>query len=92
MIYTLQEKLEDSKEIILIPITKKATADEFYEFRSLMAHAAKILVKIIYNRIESIVEKQLSNDQFGFRRNKGTIDLKLKNICRKKTLNLLKTF
>jgi len=37
-----------------------------------MAHAAKILVKIICTRIENIVEKKLSDDQFGFRRNKGT--------------------
>ncbi|VVC32502.1 Reverse transcriptase domain [Cinara cedri] len=65
---------KDFKESIIIPIPKKATADKCNEFRtiSLMAHAAKILVKIICTRIESIVEKELGDDQFRFRRNKGT--------------------
>jgi len=73
-IYTTGEIPKDFKESIIIPIPKKATADKCNEFRtiSLMAHAAKILVKIICTRIESIVEKELSDDQFGFRRNKGT--------------------
>jgi hypothetical protein len=31
-----------------------------------MAHTAKILIKIICTRIENIVEKELSGDQFGF--------------------------
>ena len=73
-IYTTGEIPKDFKESIIVPIPKKATADKCNEFRtiSLMTHAAKILVKIICFRIESIVEKELSDDQFGFRRNKGT--------------------
>lgn len=37
-----------------------------------MIHSAKILVKIIGDRIVYVIERQLSSDQFGFRRNKGT--------------------
>lgn len=34
-----------------------------------MVHEAKILVKIICNRIKNKIKKHVSNDQFGFRRN-----------------------
>lgn len=73
-VYTTGEISKDFTESIIIHIPKKATADKCNEFRtiSLMAHTAKILVKIICTRIESTVEKELSDDQFGFRRNKGT--------------------
>jgi len=40
----------------------------------LTVHSAKILVKIIGNRIARKIERQLSNDQFGFRKNKVTTE------------------
>jgi hypothetical protein len=42
--YTMEEIHKDFKESIIIPITKKATADKRNEFRtiSLMAHANNI--------------------------------------------------
>lgn len=48
-IFTTGEIPKDFKESIIVPIPKKATADKCNEFRtiSLMAYAAKILVKII---------------------------------------------
>jgi hypothetical protein len=39
-----------------------------------MAHAANIPIKIICIWIENIVQKELSDDQFGFRRNKSTTE------------------
>jgi hypothetical protein len=39
-----------------------------------MTPAADILIQIICTQIENIVEKELTEDQFGFRRNKGTRD------------------
>jgi|UniRef100_A0A2S2QUQ4 hypothetical protein len=73
-IYTTEEFPKDFKESIIIPIPKKVTVDKFNKFRtiSLMAHAAKILIKIICTRIMNIVEKEISGDQFGFRKNKST--------------------
>ncbi|KAL4107862.1 hypothetical protein QTP88_018144 [Uroleucon formosanum] len=57
----------------LIQNAGRKIENEFeYRTPSLMIHSAKILVKIIGNRIEHKIERQLSNDQFGFRRNKGT--------------------
>lgn len=58
-IYALGEIPEDFKEIIIISISKKATSNKFNEFRviNVMVHADKILVKIIFNRIENIIGK-----------------------------------
>lgn len=58
-IYTTEKIPKDFKNSIILPIPKKATADKCNEFRTvrLMAHAAKILIKIKCNRIENIVEK-----------------------------------
>lgn len=73
-IYITGEVPEDLKKNIIITLPKKATAEKCNEYRtlSLMIHSAKILVKIIGDRIDHVIERQLSSDQFGFRRNKGT--------------------
>jgi hypothetical protein len=39
---------------------------------SLLTHVSKILIKIINRGIEEKVEQYLKNDQYGFRRQKGT--------------------
>jgi hypothetical protein len=41
---------------------------------SLIAHTAKIVEKILRRRIEKKIEDVLGEDQFGFRRGKGTKD------------------
>ena len=41
---------------------------------SLIAHTAKIVAKILRRRIEKKIEDVLGEDQFGFRRGKGTRD------------------
>ena len=37
-----------------------------------MSHVMKLLLKIILDRIESKIEKEIGETQFGFRRGKGT--------------------
>lgn len=75
-IYNTKDIQKDFKDSIIIPTPKKPTGDKCNEFRtiSLMPHKSKILVTIIWTWIESLVEKELSEDQFGFRvrMNKGT--------------------
>ena len=44
---------------------------------SLIAHTAKIIAKILRRRIEGKIEDILGEDQFGFRRGKGTRDSKM---------------
>ena len=39
---------------------------------SLIAHTAKIIAKVLRRRIERKIEDVLAEDQFGFRRKKGT--------------------
>lgn len=52
----------------------KINATQCEEFRtiSLVSHASKILTAIILHRIEQKLEESLSEDQFGFRRGRGT--------------------
>jgi hypothetical protein len=44
------------------------------QFNALIAHAAKIVVKILRRRIANNVEGTLGNGQFGFQRGRETRD------------------
>ena len=52
----------------------KATKCSDYRTISLIAHTANIITKIPRRRIEKKIEDVLGEDQFGFRRGKGTRD------------------
>ena len=73
-IYETGEIPSDFQKNVMIPIPKKAGADrcEYYRTISLISHSCKILTRIIYRRMEKLVEANLGEDQFGFRRNVGT--------------------
>ena len=60
----------------MIALKKKTEATKCSDYRtiSLTAHTAKILAKILRRRIEKKIEDVLGEDQFGFRRGKGTRD------------------
>jgi hypothetical protein len=47
---------------------------QFQSVSRLVAHTAKIIAKILKRRIEREIEDILGEDQFGFRRGKGTRD------------------
>ena len=57
-----------------IAIPKTSNAMEFGEFRtiSLIPHINKILLQLIRKRISPIIERNLSESQYGFRKNCGT--------------------
>ena len=59
---------------ITIPKVSKATKCSDFRTISLIPHASKILLKIMLNRINPIIEKQLSETQLGFRKGRGTRD------------------
>ena len=69
--YETGEIPSDFKKNILIPIPS-ADRCENYRTISLMSLGCKILTRIIYRRMEKMVESDLGEDQFGFRRNVGT--------------------
>jgi len=60
----------------MIALKKKPQAAKCSDHRtiSLIAHTAKIVAKIRRRRIEKKIEDVLGEDQFGFRRGKGTRD------------------
>ena len=61
----------------MIALKKKPQATKCSDHRtiSLIARTAKILAKILRRRIEKKIWDVLGEDQFGFRRGKGTRDV-----------------
>lgn len=57
-----------------ITLPKKGNATECGNYRTiaLLSHASKILLNIIKNRLKDKVDRHLSEDQFGFRKGRGT--------------------
>jgi len=64
---------EDSEKCVMIPLPKKQKTNKYEEYRtlSLISHASKILTKIVNIWIEKKIEDNLTEDQFGFRKNRG---------------------
>jgi len=60
----------------MIAVKKKPQVTKRSDHRtiSLIAHTAKIKVKTLRRRIERKIEDVLREDQFGFRRGKGTTE------------------
>ena len=75
-IYETGEWLKDFTEVTMIALKKKTQDTKCSDHRtiSLIAHAAKIIAKILERRIVRKIEDVLGEDQFGFRRGKGTRD------------------
>jgi len=73
-IYETGEWPKDFTEVTMITLKKKPQATKCSDHRtiSLIAHTAKIVAKILRRRIEKKIEDVLGEDQFGFRREKGT--------------------
>jgi len=66
----------------MIALKKKpqATKCSDYHTISLIAYTAKIVAKILRRRIENKIEDVLGEDQFGFRRGKGTSNWDAENV------------
>ena len=75
-IYETGEWPKDFTKVTMIALKKKPQATKCSNHRtiSLIAHTAKIVAKILRRRIEKKIEDVLGEDQFGFRRGKGTRD------------------
>jgi len=73
-IYETGEWPKDFTEVTMIALKKKPQATKRSDHRtiSLIAHTAKTVAKILRRRIEKKIEDVLGEDQFGFRRGKGT--------------------
>jgi hypothetical protein len=75
-IYEAGEWPKDFTEVTMIALKKKPQATKCSDHRtiSLIAHTAKIVAKILRRRIEKKIQDVLEEDQFGFKRGKGTKD------------------
>ena len=64
----------DWRRAIFIPLPKKGDLQLCSNYRtiSLISHASKILLKVIMKRMENKLEKEVSNTQAGFMKNRGT--------------------
>jgi len=62
------------KESIFITIPKKGDLLNCSNYRliSLMSHITKILIRILMFRMKKVIHNEISWEQFGFRKNKGT--------------------
>jgi hypothetical protein len=73
-IYETGEWPKDVTEVKMIALKKKQQATKCSDHRtiSFIAHTAKTVAKILRIGIEKKIENVLGEDQFGFRRGKGT--------------------
>ena len=67
---------------VFIPIPQKGNAKEWsnYHTLALISHVSKIMLKILQTRLQQYVNRELSDEQSGFRKGRGTRD-QVANIC-----------
>lgn len=67
---------EDLLKTILLPLPKKPNATQCKDFRtiSFICHLTKAITKIVMKRIDGKIENNIGDDQFGFRKGRGTRD------------------
>ena len=75
-IWKTQQWPQDWKRSVFIPIPKKGNAKECSNYRTiaLIAHASKVMLKILQDRIQEYVNSELLDVQAGFRKDGGTRD------------------
>ena len=75
-IWKAQQWPQDWKRSVFIPIPKKGNAKECsnYHTIALISHASKAMLKILQARLQQYVNRELSDVQAEFRRDRGTRD------------------
>ena len=69
-----QQWPQDWKRSVFIPIPKKGNAKECSKYHTiaLISHAGKVILKIIKDRLQQYVNRELPDVQAGFRKDRGT--------------------
>ena len=72
-----QQRPQDWKRSVFIPIPKKGNAKECSNYCTiaLISHASKVMLKILLARLKQYVNHELSDVQAGFKKGRGTRDL-----------------
>ena len=75
-IWKTQQQPQDWKRSVFIPIPKKGNAKECSEYHTiaLISHASKLILKILQVRLQQYVNRELSDEQAGFSKSRGTRD------------------
>ena len=75
-IWKTQQWPQDWKRSVFIPIPKKDNTKECsnYHTIALIAHARKVMLKILQARLKQYVNHELPDVQAGFRKGRGTRD------------------
>ena len=74
--YALGVWPEDHTRVVLIPLPKKCNAVDCGDHRtiSLIAHASKIMLKVLTKRVEAKTGEFIGRNKFGFKKGYGTRD------------------
>ena len=75
-IWKIQQWPQDWKRSVFIPILKKCNAKEVSNYCTiaLIAHASKVMLKILQARLQQYVNSELPDVQAGFRKGRATRD------------------
>ena len=78
-IWKTQQRPQDWKRSVFIPIPKKGNAKECsnYHTTALISHASKVVLKILQARLQQYVNHELPDVQAGFRKDRGIRDQSL---------------
>jgi hypothetical protein len=89
-IYESGEWPKDFTEVSMVALKKPKAKDcTDRSTISLIAHAAKLVANVIRRRSEKKIEEVLGEDQFGFRKGKGTRDaIGMLRIISERTLDI----
>ena len=81
-IWKTQQRPQDWKWLVFIPVPKKGNAKEYsnYHTIALISHASKVMLKILQARLQQYVICELPDVQAGFRKGRGARD-QIANIC-----------
>ena len=81
-IWKTEQWPQDWKRSVFIPITKKGSAKECSNYRTiaLTSHASKVMLKILQARLQQYMNHELPDVPAEFRKGRGTRD-HIANIC-----------
>jgi hypothetical protein len=75
-IWKEEQIVEEWKTCTIVPLFKKGDVEVCDNYRgiSLLSIPSKVVAKILYRRIEAVVESKLNEAQCGFRKGRGCVD------------------
>ena len=81
-IWKTQQRPQDWKRSVFIPIPKEGNEKECSNYRTiaLISHTSKVMLKILQARLQQFLNHELPDVQAGFRKDRGTRD-QIANIC-----------